>query len=77
VPVIASQLGALVGKVVDGKSGVLFEPGSAASLQKVLIRAHHSPLLLESLRANLPPVMSIEQHAQIIEGIYRSVQGRS
>jgi len=74
VPVIASRLGSLAAKVFDNQSGLLFEPGSASSLQQVLTRTHRSPALLESLRANLPPVISIEQHAQIIEGIYRSVQ---
>ena len=52
-PVIASGIGGLAEKVVDGVTGLHFEVGDAQSLLKVLERAA-DPKVLKELRGNLP-----------------------
>jgi len=74
VPVIASRLGALPEKVAETQGGLLFEPGDEKSLLEVLTRTHRFPQLLERLRDKLPQVPGIDQHAVVMEGIYRGVQ---
>ena len=73
VPVITSKLGALPEKVVDGQSGLLFEPGSAASLRRVLRRTCKDAGLVDRLRSGLPEVVGIAEHARLIERIYRDL----
>ncbi len=70
VPVIASRLGAMEEKVLDGVSGLLFAPGSVADLARVLRRTVDEPALLPSLRAGIPPVITMDEHAGEVEAIY-------
>jgi glycosyltransferase involved in cell wall biosynthesis len=73
VPVIASRLGALEEKVRDGVSGLLFEPGSVADLVRVLRRTSDEPELLPRLRAGIPPIVTIADHAAQLEALYAQV----
>lgn len=73
VPVIASRLGALPEKVRDGVSGLLFEPGNVEDLVRVLRRTIDEPELLPRLRAGIPPVVTIADHAAQIEALYAQV----
>jgi glycosyltransferase involved in cell wall biosynthesis len=81
VPVIASRLGALEEKVRDGVSGLLFEPGDVVDLARVLRRTIDEPELLPRLRAGIPPIVTIADHAARIEALYAEVideiRGRS
>lgn len=49
IPVIASKVGALSEMVVDGKTGLLVEPGSVDSLEKALIRLVEDESLRERM----------------------------
>jgi hypothetical protein len=53
--------------------GLLFTPGDAADLRRVLQSLIDSPAQLAALRANVPPVLSFAAHAQQIEAIYNEV----
>lgn len=74
VPVIASNLGALPEKVQDGICGLLFAPGDADDLGRVLRRTIAQPDLLPQLRAHIPKVVSMTEHASEIEGIYERLR---
>lgn len=71
VPVIASGHGALLEKVRDGVDGLLFRPGDAADLRAKIEQLIAEPSLLETLRGNILPVKTMEEHAQKLETIYR------
>jgi len=76
VPVIASDLGALPERVRDGQGGLLFRPGSVQGLLRVLRRTIEEPGLLAQLRAGLPRVAPIAEHAKRIEEIYADLLER-
>ena len=71
-PVIASALGGLAEKVVDGQSGLLFRMGDPDALLTVLKRAA-STETLESLRAGLPRVLTTADMADEYVKIFGSV----
>ena len=73
VPVIASRLGALEEKVRDGVRGLLFAPGDVDDLVRVLRRTIDEPELLARLRAGIPPVSTIADHAAQLEALYAEV----
>lgn len=77
VPVIASRLGALEEKVRDGVSGLLFQPGDVDDLTRVLRRTIDAPDLLARLRAGVPPVVTIADHASQLEALYAEVAAES
>jgi glycosyltransferase involved in cell wall biosynthesis len=66
VPVVASRLGALEEKVVEGRGGRLFAPGDAASLATLLRELASEPSLLASYRAHIEPPPTMVAHAQIL-----------
>ena len=49
VPVIASRLGALQSLVEDGQNGMLFKPGDAKDLLRVLQQLWHEPAKLADM----------------------------
>lgn len=49
LPVIASRLGALKELIEDGKTGLLFEPGSAEDLAKKIAWAEQNPVALRDM----------------------------
>ncbi len=55
VPVVASRLGALTEKVVEGVTGRLFTPGDSADLARVLAELIAQPEQWAALRAADPP----------------------
>lgn len=76
-PVVASRIGGIPELVVDGETGVLFEPGDAGEL-----RTHISRLMSDApLRARMGAAgrtraereFSIEKHNAGLMGIYRSL----
>jgi len=73
VPVIASRLGAMSEKVIEGVSGILFEPGEVRDLRRVLQRTIGDPSLWQRLSAGLPRVESMTEHARKIEAIYEQL----
>lgn len=73
VPVIASSIGALTGRVQDGVDGLLVPPGDVAALSAALEQLWQEPGLLAQLRDGIRPVHTIEDHAREVEELYRSV----
>jgi glycosyltransferase involved in cell wall biosynthesis len=74
LPVIAARRGALIEAVQDGVNGLLFEPENAKDLRRCLMRFVTEPELAERFRRAAPPVKTIEEYANEIEGLYREVQ---
>ena len=70
VPVLTSRLGGMRELVEDGKSGLLFEPGSASDLRDAALRLVREEGLLENLRRGLPRVKTIAENAIEMEGVF-------
>jgi glycosyltransferase involved in cell wall biosynthesis/GT2 family glycosyltransferase len=73
VPVLASRRGALVEMLAGRDCGALFAPGDAAELAGWIGRLAADPSILAGWRRNLPPVRTMEAHAEEIEGVYAAV----
>lgn len=70
VPVIASDLGALPEKVIDGVTGRLFPPGDSGALVALLQAFVNEPAALKALRAGITPPPTVEAHASRIAALY-------
>jgi glycosyltransferase involved in cell wall biosynthesis len=73
VPVVASRIGALPEKVIDGLTGRLFKPGDSADLAEVLRELIAQPQQLTAFRRNIRPGPSIQEHSQQMVGIYEDL----
>ncbi len=73
VPVVASRLGGMAEMVDHEVSGLLFSPGDAADLERVLRRLLEEPGLLDRLRQGLPEVMSMDEDADQLVTLYREL----
>lgn len=73
VPVVASRLGALEEKVIDGKTGRLFPPGDVDALTAVLYDLVMNPQQLVEMRTHIPPVVTIESHATLLLDVYEQL----
>jgi glycosyltransferase involved in cell wall biosynthesis len=73
VPVVASQLGALIEKVQDG-CGVLCAPGDVGAWHKTLLSTIDRVVQAEAPFDNPPEVMTIERQAALLEQIYKDIQ---
>ncbi|MFN8474688.1 MAG: glycosyltransferase family 4 protein [Anaerolineae bacterium] len=76
-PVIASSVGALRDRVVDGVNGYLVPPGDVDALAGVLARLGADPDLLARLQAGVTPPRSLDDHAREVESLYSSVVAAS
>ena len=72
VPVIASDIGALSGRVLDGVDGMLVPAGDAAAMSAALEQLRQDRDLLGRLRDGIRPVRTIEEHTREIEALYKS-----
>ncbi len=70
VPVLASNLGALPEKVIDGKTGRLFPPGDSSALAKLLQALIDEPATLAALGQGITPPPTVEAHAAQIGALY-------
>jgi glycosyltransferase involved in cell wall biosynthesis len=52
VPVVATRVVEVPGLLIDGRTGVLCEPGDLASLTAAILRAVQNPALREELTCN-------------------------
>ncbi|WP_376791076.1 glycosyltransferase [Thermoflexus sp.] len=74
VPVVASRIGALPEVVRDGVNGFLFEPGDVEGLSQILQRIVRCPSILKELDVPGPAqILSVEDHVQALEQMYREV----
>ena len=72
-PVICSNIGGMSEKVTDGVSGLHFSRRDPASLADAIRRAAGTPGLWERLRAGIPPVPMIMDHAAEMTEAYRQL----
>ncbi len=70
IPVVASDLGALPEKVLDGRTGRLFPPGDAAGLADVLQQIMADRDILATWRRQISPPPAMEEHAAELAAIY-------
>ncbi len=73
VPVVASDRGGMAERVEHGKNGLLFRPGDASDLRRVLGRFLDDPELRDRLRAGIPRPRTIEDVASDLSEIYRAL----
>ena len=71
VPVITSNIGGMAELVQDGRDGLHFEVGNSKDLTKKMELLIDDPAMLTRLKANIRPVIRIENHATHIRQIYR------
>lgn len=73
LPVVASRIGALEEKVVDGVSGRLFPPSDVDALAELLLHLHANPEELAALRSGVRAPVPIEEHTAALLGLYAQV----
>jgi glycosyltransferase involved in cell wall biosynthesis len=73
VPVLASRRGALEELDIDGVCGATFSADDPADLRRIIDRLIESPEILTEWRRALPEIVTVEEHADEIEEIYRQV----
>ncbi len=69
-PVVTADLGGMAEMVHHDVDGLLFRPGDPDDLARQLQRLVDEPDLLPRLRANAPPVMTIEAQMQALMAVY-------
>lgn len=76
IPVIASNIGGMAEKVVDGKNGFLFKVGDSQHLKEVLMKVIDNPEVLNDLKRNISKMMipTVEQEAYTYERIYTQLE---
>ena len=72
VPVIASRIGGIPETVADGAGGLLFAPGDAADLRRILQRLIDEPELLPRLRAGIPTIRTITDDVASMRSRYET-----
>ena len=70
VPVIGPNVGAIPEAVVEGRNGLLFEPGNASSLAEKMQYLLDHPDKIDEFRRNIEPVLTVQEQAEKIEKIY-------
>jgi glycosyltransferase involved in cell wall biosynthesis len=76
LPVVAARTGGIPQLVVDGITGLLYEPFSVDALRQCLQRVIDDRLLLHALSEQSPPVKSIAEDAREWQDRYRAVCAR-
>lgn len=74
VPVVASREGGLPEVVIEGKSGLLVQPGDSRKLAEAMLRVLEEPFLLDHLRQGCREEasrFSIETYTARLEQLYR------
>lgn len=69
-PVICADIGGMAEKVTDGVNGLHFRAGDAQSLAETMRTAAQTPGLWAKLRAGIPKVGSMDEHAGRLREIY-------
>jgi glycosyltransferase involved in cell wall biosynthesis len=75
-PVICSGTGGMAEKVRNGATGLHFRLRDPISLAETIRRAVDSPELWNQLRGQITDPHSMQNHLEIISGIYRTLLGR-
>ena len=76
-PVVASRIGGIPELVIDGETGVLFEPGNASDLARQVSQLMNNPTLRARMgaagRERAVQQFSIEKHNANLLAVYRSL----
>ena len=72
-PVLCGDIGGMAEKVANGKNGLHFRAGDAASLAAVIRRATADPGLWRRLRDGAPTVYTAKEHAAKLTDLYRTL----
>lgn len=76
-PIIASRIGGIPEQVLDGDTGLLFEPGNVAELADAMGRMMDSPFLRKTMggagRARLEQEFTLDMHNQKVLALYHSI----
>jgi glycosyltransferase involved in cell wall biosynthesis len=70
-PVICSDIGGMSEKVTNGVNGLHFRTGNPQDLAAVMKKAVETPGLWDELRAGIPPVYDMRDHARTVSEMYR------
>lgn len=73
VPVVSSNRGALPEIITDRQNGLLFDPINAAQLSDIMQSLIDNRQLLEHLKSNIVPVLSIEDDARSWDMRYQNM----
>jgi glycosyltransferase involved in cell wall biosynthesis len=69
-PVIASRVGGIPEAVTDRRNGLLFTPGDAQDLARVITALMLRPDFVKALAANVGPVKTLDDDAQYYARLY-------
>lgn len=72
-PIIASNVGGLNELIKNGVSGFIFQQGNVRQLSDILKKIMNSPEILLTFSKNIPPIKTMEIHAQEVESLYQHV----
>lgn len=76
-PIVASRIGGIPEQVIDGQTGLLFEPGNATELASVMDRMMDSPSMRRAMgqagRARLEHEFTLDLHNQKLLALYQSL----
>ena len=73
-PVVASRTGGIPEAVVDGRNGLLFEPGQADDLLRALRQIVDRPELIADFARHIPAVRTMADDATFYAEMYESVR---
>jgi GT2 family glycosyltransferase/glycosyltransferase involved in cell wall biosynthesis len=76
IPVVASRHGGQAEKIRDGLDGLLFQPGDAADLARVMRRFLDEPPLASRLVQARPHVPTMGEHVAALEPLYATARRR-
>jgi len=76
IPVIAADHGGMRESVTDGTDGLLFAPGSATDLARVIGRLAADRSLVEKLSRGTRPQKSVEENVEELERLYAGCLAR-
>lgn len=74
VPVLAADIGALSEVVENNVNGLLLPPGDVAAWQAAIQRCVDQPQLLYEFRRHIPQPITVAQHVDQVEMLYRQTR---
>ena len=73
IPVVTSDIGGMKELVTDNVNGFLFEAGNTKSLKECLLKIINNPTLLNDLSVSNKNVRDIEEDADFVCDVYKSI----
>jgi glycosyltransferase involved in cell wall biosynthesis len=73
VPVIGSRIGGIPDFVIDGKNGLLFQPGNPSDLARAMQTIIDDKTLIGSFRRNIKEPLTMSKHVDEVSYIYNHI----